>query len=98
MYDNSGENENFRCLHITDVEKFEILHIWHVCDVENVAMYAKFMPKFTRFHLEKNLAQKYICGEKMTYMRSERIDNEYIQFCNRKLKIEDEGHISTRSR
>ena len=33
----------FRCLHMTDVEKSEILHIWHVCDVENVAIYAKFM-------------------------------------------------------
>ena len=28
---------NFRCVHMTDVEKSEILHIWHVCDVENVA-------------------------------------------------------------
>ena len=28
---------------MTDVEKSEILHIWHVCDVENVAIYAKFM-------------------------------------------------------
>ena len=35
---------NFRCLPMTDVEKSEILHIWHVCDVENVAIYAKFMP------------------------------------------------------
>ena len=41
---------------MTDVEKSEILHIWHVCDVENVAIYAKFMqflPQFTRFHVEK---------------------------------------------
>ena len=45
---------------MTDVEKSEILHLWHVCDVENVAIYAKF----TRFHVEKNLAQKYICWEK----------------------------------
>ena len=28
---------------MTDVEKSEILHIWHVCDVENVAIYAKFI-------------------------------------------------------
>ena len=35
--------QNFRCLHITDVEKSEILHIWHVCDVGNVAIYAKFI-------------------------------------------------------
>ena len=27
---------------MTDVRKSEILHIWHVCDVENVAIYAKF--------------------------------------------------------
>ena len=39
--------KNFRCLHMTDVEKSEILHIWHVCDVENAAIYAKF-------HVEKN--------------------------------------------
>ena len=26
-----------------DVEKSEILHIWHVCDVENFAIYAIFM-------------------------------------------------------
>ena len=24
---------NFKCPHMTDVEKSEILHIWHVCDV-----------------------------------------------------------------
>ena len=65
MYDNCGEIENFstcekisydRC-QMTDVEKSEILHIWHVCDVEKVAIYAKFMqllPQFTRFHVEKN--------------------------------------------
>ena len=34
---------NFRCLPMTYVEKSEILHIWHVFDVENVAIYAKFM-------------------------------------------------------
>ena len=34
---------NFICFPMTDVEKSEILHIWHVCDVENVAIYAKFM-------------------------------------------------------
>ena len=41
---------------MTDVEKYEILHKWHLCDVENVAIYAKFMqflPQFTRFHVEK---------------------------------------------
>ena len=54
---------NFRCLHMTDVEKSDILHIWHVCDVKNVAIYAKFM----QFHVEKNLAQKYICGKNDKY-------------------------------
>ena len=34
---------NFRCLPMTDVEKSEIVHIWHVCDVENVAISAKFI-------------------------------------------------------
>ena len=28
---------------MTDVEKSEILNIWYVCDVENVAIHAKFM-------------------------------------------------------
>ena len=51
---------------MTDVEKSEILHILHVCDVLNVAIHAKF----TRFNVEKNWAQKYICGEKMTNMSS----------------------------
>ena len=53
--------------HTTDVEKSEILHTWHVCGVENVAIYAKFMQflftlfcreiyfaQFMRFHVEKN--------------------------------------------
>ena len=39
---------------MSDVEKSEILHIWHVCDVENIAIYAKFMQLFRRFHVEKN--------------------------------------------
>ena len=43
---------------MTDVKESEILHIWHVCDVENVTIYA----------------EKYICGEKMTNMRSDRKD------------------------
>ena len=52
---------------MTDVEKSEILHMWHVYDVENVAKCAKF----TCFYVEKKWAQKYICGEKMTNIRSE---------------------------
>ena len=76
------------------MEKF-----WEIAEIfGNFEKIWEILPQFTHFHVEKNLAQKYICGEKITYMRSERIDNEYIQFCNRKLKIEDEGHISTRSR
>ena len=31
---------DFRCAHKANVEKSEILHIWHVCDVDNVAIYA----------------------------------------------------------
>ena len=34
---------NFRCLPMTDVENSEILYIWHVYYIENVAIYAKFM-------------------------------------------------------
>ena len=71
---------NFRCLYMTDVEKSEILHLWHVCDVENVAISAKILyffkrlPQFTRFLNSnfKNWAQKYICGETLTNMRSVR--------------------------
>ena len=46
---------------MTDVEKSEILHKWHVCDVENVAIYKqnlrvfmwrKIEPKST--YVEKN--------------------------------------------
>ena len=58
---------------MTDVEKSEILHTWHVCDVENVAIYAKFMHFFATiyaFSRGEKLAQKYICGEKMTNIRS----------------------------
>ena len=58
---------NFRCLHMTDEEKSEMLHIWHVYDVGVVT---NFLPQFTRFNVEKNWAQKYICGEKMTNMSS----------------------------
>ena len=30
----------------------------------------EFLPKFTGLQVEKNLAQMYICGEKMTNIRS----------------------------
>ena len=39
----SPHEQKFRCLQMTDVEKSEILHLWHVCDVENVAIYVRFM-------------------------------------------------------
>ena len=43
---------NFRCLPMTDVDNSDILHIWHVCDVKNVDIYAKFM--------------QFSCGEKLS--------------------------------
>ena len=43
---------NFRCLPMTDVDNSDILHIWHVCDVKNVDIYAKFM--------------QFSCGEKFS--------------------------------
>ena len=81
---------NFRCLHMTDVEKSEILHIWHVCDVENVALYATFITNyavlllnllFTLFCREiscgENLSPKVHLWRKMTNIRS-----EYSSFSN----------------
>ena len=61
FYDNCGNKLKISsyveklCPHMTDVEKSEILHIWHVCDVDNVAIYAKFM---------QNLPHS--CGEKLS--------------------------------
>ena len=43
VYDDCREIKNFKCLPMTDVEKSEILNIWYVCDVKNVAIHAKFM-------------------------------------------------------
>ena len=34
---------------MTDVEESEILHMWHVCDVENVANYEKIYCILCRF-------------------------------------------------
>ena len=69
---------------MTDVEKSEILHIWHVCDVENVAICAKFIAihavlllnlLFTLFCREiscgENLSPKVHLWRKMTNIRSE---------------------------
>ena len=51
-YDNCGEIENFStCGEISDVST------WQMWRVENVAIYAKFMQFFTRFHVERNWAQ-----------------------------------------
>ena len=50
--------KNFICRHMT------ILHIWHVCDVENVAIYAKFCHNLHAFMWRKIEPKKYICGEK----------------------------------
>ena len=60
---------NFRCLHMTDVEKSEILHIWHVCDVENVAIYAKFIAIYAvllRNLLFTLFCREISCGEKLS--------------------------------
>ena len=62
---------------MTDVEKYEILYIWHVCDVENVAIYAKFIAiyavlllnlLFTLFCRESYFASIYALsyGEKLS--------------------------------
>ena len=58
--------KNFRCFHMKYVGKSEVLHIWHVCEVENVAIYAKFMHS----HVEKKWAHKYVCWEKMLNIMS----------------------------
>ena len=60
---------NFRCHHIADVEKSEILHIWHVCDVENVAIYAKFIAIYDvllRNLLFTLFCREISCGEKLS--------------------------------
>ena len=60
---------NFRCLHMTDVEKSEILHIWHVCDVENVAMYAKYIAIYAILLLNllfTLFCREISCGEKLS--------------------------------
>ena len=58
---------------MTDVEKSKILHIWHVCDVENIAIYMKIYAVlllnllFTLF-CRKIFATIYAlsCGEKLS--------------------------------
>ena len=55
---------------MTDVEKYEILHIWHVCDVENVAIYANLATIYALSCGEK-LSPKVHLWRKMTNMRSD---------------------------
>ena len=60
---------NLRCLHMTDVEKYEIFHIWHVCDVENVAKYAKFIAIYAVLLLNllfMLFCSEIPCGEKLS--------------------------------
>ena len=38
---------------MTDVEKSKVLHIWHVCDVEIVAIYAQFLQNLRAFMWRK---------------------------------------------
>ena len=55
---------NFRCLPMTDVEKPEILHIWQVCCVEKVTIYAKFMLfswKIQKFSLWRKNDKYQVC-------------------------------------
>ena len=42
---------------------------------EILRFFWEILLQFTRFHVEKNWAQKYICGEKMTKMRSDALLN-----------------------
>ena len=60
---------NIRWVHMTDVENSEILHIWHVCDVENVAIYAKFIAIYAVLLLNllfTLFCHKISCGEKLS--------------------------------
>ena len=55
------------------VEKSEILHIWHVCDVENIVIYAKFMQNLCNIYALScgdKLSRKVHLWRKLTNMRS----------------------------
>ena len=55
------------------VEKFQLSMYDIVGKLKICPHVEKFwenLPQFTRFYVEKNWTQKYICGEKMTNMRS----------------------------
>ena len=70
MYDNCGEIENFSISgKISDMEKSEIFHIWHVCDVENVAIHAKFIAIYAILLLNllfTLFCREILCGEKLS--------------------------------
>ena len=51
---------------MTDVEKSEILHIWHVCDVENVAIYATIYAIFATIYAIFATIYALSCGEKLS--------------------------------
>ena len=61
---------------MTDVDESEILHMWHVCEKENVAKYAKFIAFYAvlllnllfRLFCRKIFATIYAlsCGEKLS--------------------------------
>ena len=59
MYDNCGEIENFStCGEISDVATWQMwrnlkISTWHVCDIENVAIYANFCHKLCAFMWRK---------------------------------------------
>ena len=55
---------------------WKFLHMWRNFGkfweiLGNFGKFWEILPQFLRFNVEKNWAQKYICGEKMTNMRSE---------------------------
>ena len=76
---------------MTDVEKSEILHIWHVCDVENVAIYAKFMLfSWKKISFVKNelcreirfvVIYALLCGEKFVQKFSMWRKNDKYEVC-----------------
>ena len=54
---------------MTDVEKSEILHIWDVCDVENVAIHAKIIAIYAVLLLSllfTLFCRRNSCGEKLS--------------------------------
>ena len=58
---------------IFHVEKFQLSMYDNYGEIETLEKFGKnweILPQFTRFHVKKNWAQKYISGEKMSNMRS----------------------------